>query len=70
MFALASSAQMPADVPFSKDFRETMTIELRNSFTATIQSVISILRDEHGQLTGYVSVARPVHRVALRPAAS
>jgi PAS domain S-box-containing protein len=37
---------------------------------ATLQSVISILRDEHGDLTGYVSVARPVHRVALRPAAS
>jgi PAS domain S-box-containing protein len=37
---------------------------------ATLQSVISILRDEQGDLTGYVSVARPMHRVALRPAAS
>jgi PAS domain S-box-containing protein len=36
---------------------------------ATLEGVISILRDAGGEPSGYLSVSRAVHRAALRPAA-
>jgi hypothetical protein len=36
MYAFKASTEQPADVPFDKDFREAMTIELRTSFPAAL----------------------------------
>lgn len=40
MYAFKSNTEQPADVPFEKDFREVMTIELRTSFPAAITAAM------------------------------
>jgi hypothetical protein len=36
MYAFKTTAAQPADVPFTDDFRDTMTVELRTSFPAAM----------------------------------
>jgi hypothetical protein len=44
MYSFKSSTGQPADVPFERDFRDAMTIELRTSFPAALSKAMSSRR--------------------------
>jgi PAS domain S-box-containing protein len=71
----------PADMPAVRAYLERRLageepapppagVRRKDGTYVNLEGVISVLRDEHGEPTGYVSVARAIHRAALRPAAA
>jgi hypothetical protein len=44
MYSFKSSTGQPADVPFDRDFREAMTVELRTSFPAALSRAMASRR--------------------------
>jgi PAS domain S-box-containing protein len=71
----------PADLPAVRAYLERRLagddltpppagVRRKDGTYVQLEGVISILRDEHGEPTGYVSVSRAIHRAALRPAAA
>jgi PAS domain S-box-containing protein len=71
----------PADLPAVRAYLERRLagedltppaagVRRKDGTYVQLEGVISIVRDEHGEPTCYVSVSRAIHRAALRPAAA